>query len=123
MILVEKEVLVERLADCERTDTDRALGLQQMALRIRRWRPSPVSACLVRNPRPEPYCPSRESRRSPPQDFGELIVKEPWLNQAEPLIVGHGESLSRWRRGGLNLAKICRPLDRAVTNFQQMLDL
>jgi hypothetical protein len=38
MILVEKEVLVERLADCERTDTDRALGLQQMALRIRRWR-------------------------------------------------------------------------------------
>jgi hypothetical protein len=51
-----------------------------------------------------------------------LIVKARWLNQAELLIVGHGESLFRWRSGGFNPGKICRPLDRAVTNFQQMLD-
>lgn len=32
MILVEKDVLVERLADCERTDTSHADASQQVAL-------------------------------------------------------------------------------------------
>src|SRR5262249_11764842 len=42
----------------------------------------------------------RQQRASPlPQDFGELIVKDSWLNQFEHVIVGHGISLLQWRSG------------------------
>jgi hypothetical protein len=34
-----------------------------------------------------------------PEDFGDLIVKGPWLNQFEHVIVGHGISLL-WRSSG-----------------------
>jgi hypothetical protein len=35
------------------------------------------------------------------QDFGELIVKDSWLNQLGDVILGHGISLLRWRSGGV----------------------
>jgi hypothetical protein len=35
------------------------------------------------------------------QDFGELIVKDSWLNQLDDVILGHGISLLRWRSGGV----------------------
>src|SRR5262249_45637468 len=31
------------------------------------------------------------------QDFGELILEGPWLNQLDNVIVRHGISLLRWR--------------------------
>jgi hypothetical protein len=42
----------------------------------------------------------QQGLRSPPYNFGELIVKGSWLNQFEHVIVGHGISLLRWRSGG-----------------------
>ena len=35
------------------------------------------------------------------QNFGEVILENPWLDQLEDIIVGHGISLLRWRSGGV----------------------
>jgi hypothetical protein len=39
----------------------------------------------------------QEIARATAQDFGELILEGPWLNQLDNGIVRHGISLLRWR--------------------------
>src|SRR3974377_2389675 len=40
---------------------------------------------------------SQQIARATAQDFGELILEDPWLNQLDNVIVRHGISLLRWR--------------------------
>ena len=42
------------------------------------------------------------------QNLGQPVGQNPWLNQFDNGIVGHGISLLRWRSGGSNTPTICR---------------
>src|SRR5262249_37977793 len=41
--------------------------------------------------------PRQQVASATAQDFGELILEGPWLNQLDNVIVRHGISLLRWR--------------------------
>jgi hypothetical protein len=43
----------------------------------------------------------KQGTRPVAQNFGELILKDPWLDQFDDVIVGHGISLLRCRSGGV----------------------
>jgi hypothetical protein len=42
------------------------------------------------------------------QNLAQPVGQNPWLNQFDNVIVGHGISLLRWRSGGSNTPTICR---------------
>ena len=42
------------------------------------------------------------------QNLAQPVGQNPWLNQFDNFIVGHGISLLRWRNGGSNTPTICR---------------
>ena len=42
------------------------------------------------------------------QNLAQPVGQNPWLNQFDNVIVGHGVSLLRWRSGGSNTPTICR---------------
>jgi hypothetical protein len=81
------------LADRNRADTCHDLALRQMAVANNALtatfdRQISVLGEKIRNLRL--YSLSQQRARALSQDFGELIVKSPGLNQLERAIVGHG---------------------------------
>jgi len=50
----------------------------------------------------------QQGTRSIAQDLGQMVGEDPWLNQLDDVIVGHGVSLLRWRSGGLTTPTIRR---------------